>query len=252
MAETNLNQSHAFIGKGKIYMTPIKNGVKGSAFWVGVASALSFSHSVDDKKELFEHHSGKSQLWDVSAGTKKTSVSLTIQERRDDAMRAALQATVETVAAATVTGELLNIQEAGEMGFLKHGNASTIVIKDSASTAKTLAEGTDYAVDKAYGRIELLKGGFTAPLKVDYGYGAAKVTKPMTDDVDYYELRLDGINTVGQQGRQITTAYRVKLDPADTYDLINDDFAEMQIEGECLFDEAQGSTYEVVNLGAIA
>ncbi len=235
----NLNQSHAFIGKGKIFMTPVKNGVKGSAFWVGVASALSFSHSVDDKKELFEHHSGNTQLWDVSEGKKKTSISLTIQERRDDAMRAALQARVETVAASTAVDELHSYGEnIGDMFFLKHGNVSDVVITDSA--AGPLAVDIDYTLDAAYGRIEMITGGHTAPLKVGYGYGAEKVTKPMTDDVDYYEVRLDGINTVGQQGRQITTAYRVKLDPADTYDLINEDFAEMQIDGECLFDEVEG------------
>ncbi|MFP3408983.1 hypothetical protein SB757_30680, partial [Pseudomonas sp. SIMBA_065] len=87
----------------------------------GVASALSFSHAVEDKQELYEHHSGNSQLWDVSEGKKKTSISLTIQERRDDAMRAALQATVETVAAATVEGESHNVGEIGDMTFLKHG-----------------------------------------------------------------------------------------------------------------------------------
>lgn len=242
----NLNQSHAFIGKGKIYMTPVKDGVKQSAFWVGVASAMAFSHSVDGKQELFENHSGNNQLWDVSEGTKKTSVSLTIQERRDDAMRAALQATVETVAAATVTGESHNVGEIGDMTFLKHGNVSDVAITDAADGP--LVEGTDYTVDADYGRVELLTGGHTAPLAIDYGYGESKVTKPMTDDVDYYEVRLDGINTVGQQGRQITTAYRVKLDPADTYDLINENFAEMSIEGECLFDEDAGATYQVVNL----
>ena len=168
MAE-NLNQSHAFIGKGKIYMTPVKNGVKQSAFWVGVASAMSFSHSVEDKQELFEHHSGNSQLWDVSEGKKKTSVSLTIQERRDDAMRAALQATVETVTAATVTGESHNVGEIGDMTFLKHGNVSDVAITDAADGP--LVEGTDYTVDADYGRVELLTGGHTAPLAIDYGYG---------------------------------------------------------------------------------
>lgn len=245
----NLNQSHAFIGKGKIYMTPVKNGVKGSAFWVGVASAFAFNHSVDDKKELFEHHSGNSQLWDVSEGKKKTSLSLTIQERRDAAMRAALQATIETVTADTIAAESHNISETGDMTFLKHGKVSEVVITDSTpASGQPLVVDIDYTVDADYGRIELITGGHVAPLLIDYGYGEAKVTKPMTDDVDYYEVRLDGINTVGQQGRQITTAYRVKLDPADTYDLINEDFAEMQIEGECLFDEARGATYEVVNL----
>lgn len=241
MAE-NLNQSHAFIGKGKIFMTPITGAVRGKPFWVGVASALSFAHSVEDEKELIEHHSGTNQVWDVSAGTKKTTVSLTIQERRLEAMRAALQATVETVATGSVTAEEHVVDAIGDIVFLKHSNITVTTITDSASAG--LVEGTDYKIDKQYGRIEILKAGLTG-IKAGYTYGEATVMKPMTDNVDFYELRIDGMNTVGQKDKQIVTAYRVKLNPSDAYDLINDDFAEMQIEGTALFDEARNAAYEI-------
>ena len=241
MAE-NLNQSHAFIGKGKIYLTPITGAIRGKPFWVGVASALSFAHSVEDEKELIEHHSGTNQVWDVSAGTKKTTVSLTIQERRKEAMRAALQATVETVATGSVTAEEHVVDAIGDIVFLKHSNITVTTITDSASAG--LVEGTDYKIDKQYGRIEILKAGLTG-IKVGYTYGEATVMKPMTDNVDFYELRIDGMNTVGQKDKQIVTAYRVKLNPSDAYDLINDDFAEMQIEGTALFDEARNAAYEI-------
>ena len=245
MAE-NLNQSHAFIGKGKIYLTPITGAIRGKPFWVGVASALSFAHSVEDEKELIEHHSGTNQVWDVSAGTKKTTLSLTIQERRKEAMRAALQATVETVATGSVTAEEHVVDAIGDIAFLKHSNVSVVTITDSTTaTPKTLVEDTDYKIDEQYGRIEMLKDGFTSPIKVGYSYGAATVMKPMTDSVDFYELRVDGLNTVGQKDKQIVTAYRVKLNPSDAYDLINDDFAEMQIEGTALFDEARNAAYEI-------
>ena len=239
----NLNQSHAFIGKGKIYMTPITGAVRGKPFWVGVASALSFAHSVEDEKELIEHHSGTNQVWDVSAGTKKTTVSLTIQERRLEAMRAALQATVETVATGSVTAEEHVVDAIGDIAFLKHSDVSVVTVTDGGSGS--LVEGTDYKLDAKYGRIEMLTDGHTSPIKVGYTYGAATVMKPMTDSVDFYELRIDGMNTVGQKDKQIVTAYRVKLNPSDAYDLINDDFSEMQIEGTALFDEARNAAYEI-------
>ena len=241
MAE-NLNQSHAFIGKGKIFMTPITGAVRGKPFWVGVASALSFAHSVEDEKELTEYHSGTNQIWDKSPGTKKTTVSLTIQERRLEAMRAALQATVETVETGSVVAEEHVVDAVGDIAFLKHSNITVTTVTDSADGA--LEEGTDYKIDKQYGRIEILKAGLTG-IKVGYTYGEATVMKPMTDNVDFYELRIDGMNTVGQKDKQIVTAYRVKLNPSDAYDLINDDFAEMQIEGTALFDEARNAAYEI-------
>lgn len=244
MAE-NLNQSHAFIGKGKIFMTPITGAVRGKPFWVGVASALSFAHSIEDEKELIEHHSGTNQVWDVSAGTKKTTVSLTIQERRLEAMRAALQATVETVVTGSVVAEEHTVDAIGDYAFLKYSQVSIVTVTDSATTPVSLVEGTDYKIDAEYGRIEMLTDGHTSPIKVGYSYGAATVMKPMTDSVDFYELRIDGMNTVGQKDKQIVTAYRVKLNPADAYDLINDDFAEMQIEGTALFDESRNAAYEI-------
>lgn len=241
MAE-NLNQSHAFIGKGKIYLTPITGAIRGKPFWVGVASALSFAHSVEDEKELTEYHSGTNQIWDKSPGTKKTTVSLTIQERRKEAMRAALQATVETVATGSVTAEEHVVDAIGDIAFLKHSNVTVTTVTDSASVA--LVEGTEYKIDKQYGRVEILKAGLTG-IKVGYTYGEATIMKPMTDNVDFYELRVDGLNTVGQKDKQVVTAYRVKLNPSDAYDLINDDFAEMQIEGTVLFDEARNAAYEI-------
>lgn len=241
MAE-NLNQSHAFIGKGKIFMTPITGAVRGKPFWVGVASALSFAHSVEDEKELIEHHSGTNQVWDVSAGTKKTTVSLTIRERRLEAMRAALQATVETVATGSVVAEEHAVDAVGDIAFLKHSNVTVTTVTDSADGP--MSEGADYKIDKQYGRIEILKAGLTG-IKVGYTYGEATVMKPMTDNVDFYELRIDGMNTVGQKDKQIVTAYRVKLNPSDAYDLITDDFSEMQIKGTALFDEARNAAYEI-------
>lgn len=223
-------------------MTPITGAVRGKPFWVGVASALSFAHSVEDEKELIEHHSGTNQVWDVSAGTKKTTVSLTIQERRLEAMRAALQATVETVATGSVVAEEHAVDAVGDIAFLKHSNVTVTTVTDSADGP--MSEGTDYKIDKQYGRIEILKAGLTG-IKAGYTYGEATVMKPMTDNVDFYELRIDGMNTVGQKDKQIVTAYRVKLNPSDAYDLINDDFAEMQIEGTALFDEARNAAYEI-------
>lgn len=244
-------QSHAFIGNGKVYFTPVRAGVMGKPFWVGVASAASFSHSVEDEKELKEYHSGKSQIWDKDDGSKKTTFSITLNERRLEAMKAALQATETQIATGTVTGESHAVSEVGDIIFLKHKNVTTITsFKDSTTvTPLDLVEGVDYTIDKKYGTIELLeKQTLKSPLIIAYSYGAATKLKPMTDDVDYYQIRIDGLNKVGQKGKQVVTAYQSKLKPADAYDLISDDFAEMTIEADLLYDEDEEGTYEIVKL----
>ena len=70
----------------------------------------------------------------------------------------------------------------------------------------------------------------------------------MTADVEYYRIRVDGLNKVGQKDKQVVTAYRAKLSPADTLDLISDDFSEMTLEADLMYDEAEEATYEIVKL----
>lgn len=243
-------QSEAFIGNGKVYLTPVKAGVMGAPFWVGVASAASFSHSIEDEKEMKEYHSGQSQVWDKDDGTKKTMLSITLNERRLEAMKAALQATETKVTLGTVTGEVHTVAAIGDVAFLQYKNTSDVVITDSTPTApQPLSEGIDYSIDKEFGTIEILNvASLVQPLVISYSYGAATKLKPMTDDVDYYQVRIDGLNKVGRKDKQVVTAYRAKLEPADTYDLISDDFSAMTIEASLMFDEAEGAPYEIVKL----
>lgn len=243
-------QSHAFIGNGKVYFTPVKGGVEGKPFWVGVANAASFSHSVEDEKELIEYHSGKNQTWDKDDGKKSTTFSITLNERRPKPMQAALQATVTEVATGTVASEEHTVDAIGDIIFLKHKNVSDVVITDSTDASpQALIKGVDYTIDEQYGAIEMVHTKtIKSPIKVAYSYGTATVMKPMTDDVDYYRIRVDGLNKVGQKDKQVVTAYRAKLSPADTLDLISDDFSEMTLEADLMYDEAEDATYEIVKL----
>lgn len=243
-------QSHAFIGNGKVYFTAVKNGVEGKPFWVGVASAAAFNHSVEDEKELKEYHSGKNQTWDQYDGDKSATFGLTLSERRLEAMQAALQATVTEVATGSVAEEEHDVDAIGDILFLKYKNVSDVVITDSTtSTPLALVEGIDYTIDEKYGTIEMTHvQTITSPIKVAYSYGTATIMKPMTDDVDYYRIRVNGLNKVGQKDKQVVTAYRAKLSPADAYDLIGDDFSEMELEADLMYDEAEEAMYEIVKL----
>ncbi len=242
-------QSHAFIGNGKVYFTAVKNGVEGKPFWVGVASAAAFNHSVENESELKEYHSGKNQTWDKSDGDKSATFSLTLSERRVEPMQAALQAKVTEVATGTVASEEHEIDAIGDIVFLKYKNVSDVVITDSTPTPLALVEGIDYTIDEKYGTLEMTHvQTITSPIKVAYSYGTATVMKPMTDDVDYYRIRVNGLNKAGQKDKQVVTAYRAKLSPADAYDLIGDDFSEMELEADLLYDEAEEAMYEIVKL----
>lgn len=244
------NQSHAFMGNGKVYLTPVKDGVVGKTFWVGVASAAAFNNSVENDADLKEYHTGKNQTWDSYDGDKSTTMSITLSERRPAMLAAALQATSTAVAVGTVTDEEHTVDAIGDILFLKYKNVSNVVITDStAVTPLALVEGIDYTLDATYGTIEMTHvQTLVSPLKVAYSYGESSILKPMTDDVDYYRIRVDGLNKVGQKDKQVVTAYRAKLSPAETFDLINEEFASMDITAKLLFDTDENATYEIVSL----
>lgn len=243
-------QSEAFIGNGKVYLTPVIGGVEGKPFWVGVASAAAFNHTIEDEKEQKEYHTGASQVWDKYEGDKKSMLAFTLNERRLEALKAALQATETEVALGTVAAETHAFDEVGDIIFLDNKNVSALVIKDSTTgTPLDLVEGIDYIVDNEFGTLEMIHvQTLVSPITVAYSHGTAIKLKPMTNNVDYYRVRIDGLNKVGRKDKQVVTAYRARLKPADTYDLISDDFSAMSIEADLLFDEAEGAAYEIVRL----
>lgn len=244
------NQSHAFVGNGKVYLTPVTGGVEGGAFWVGVAIAATIDQSVEDKKTMKEMHTGRVGDWDSIDGGTKTTMKITLNERREKAVKAALQATETVVPTGTVVAELHSVASADDMFFLKHKNASAVVITDSTpTTPQPLVAGVDYKVDEKYGTVEMINlGSLIQPLKVSYSYGETTEIKPMTDNVDYYKIRVNGLNRAGQKGKQVIEAFQGKLDPVSTLELISDDFTTMELEADLLIDENEDAPYKITNL----
>jgi hypothetical protein len=234
-------KSEAFIGRGEVHLTPVVGGIEQETFWVGVASAQTFNHEVGDKKEMYEYHEREQVLWDSSKGKTKTTMTLTIDERRKEAMSAALRAKVTEVAEKTVTDEEYN--PPGKLFFLNNRKLSDFTLIDGAGAP--LAEDVDFEVDTVYGQVRLLKENVELPVKASYSSGKTEKMMPATDNVDYYIVRTKGFNTVGDEGDHLVTAYKYKMDIASALDLIGDDFTSVQVTGECLFDVAKGGVYEI-------
>lgn len=241
---TQKTQSQAFVGKGKIYFTPVVNGVEQQEYWVGVADKQEFKTNVSGQKELYEAHTGNDNLWDKTKGQTKTTVEINLKERRKDALAAALRATISEKVAGTVTAETVQNAVTGQTYRLQNLNATNIVITDSLNQPAVL--GTNYVIDDAkFGRLTFKDlQGLTLPLKIAYSYGGSTKFSPMTTNVDYYIVRTEGLNTVGGKEEFIVTAHQVLFDPADAFDLINNDFADLKLKGDCLSSEEHPSPYE--------
>lgn len=246
-----MNESQApdtFIGNGPVYMARIENGVVGKLFWVGDASVLSFAHEVSDKKEHYESFTGNQQLYDSTGGKKKTTMSLTMHERKKETLRVVLQAQVEEVAGSTDQVVLSrNDIEAGDIWSLATMGISSVEITDSTEAeAKVLEVDTHYKINE-FGLVEIvaLPEGATLPLSAKITHPGKTVFKPMTDTVEGYYLEYHCTNTAGKKETSLVKTYRLNPDPASAFDLINEDFSELALEGECLYDAAAGAPYTV-------
>lgn len=112
-----------------------------------------------------------------------------------------------------------------------------IVLEDSLSAAMT--EGEDFAVDYETGTVWALEGWSGASLPdtctVTYTHkGYPKVSGFTQTNVERY-LRFEGINTVNGD-RVVVDLFRAQFDPAQSFPLINDEVAQLQITGNVLRD----------------
>lgn len=237
------NSSHAFIGKGKVFMQAVIDGVKQPEFWVGVVDKEEFKTSVTDQKELYESHTGNDNLWDKTGGKKKTTVEISLQERRKEALIIALQADVKETTSGTATDEKIDSAIKNQNVRLANINVSNVVLTDSSS--QPLVEGVDYKLDSAkFGRLVFLRDVSDTPITASYSYGAVTKYKPFTKNIDYVTIRTEGLNTAGQKEDYMVTAFEVLLDPADAFALINSDFNSITLTGDCRVSEEHGTPYE--------
>lgn len=138
------------------------------------------------------------------------------------------------VVGSTVVGEAVTAYKGGLIK-LAHLNPSTVVLKKSAVT---IAAAGNYEV-----RPEGLFVLDTATditdadaLTVDYAYGGYDVIEALTQAAPTLEMLFAGVNEAMDGATNTVELYRVRTGALKSWGLINDDFAELDIEGEVLLD----------------
>jgi hypothetical protein len=197
-----------------------------------------------EEKELKESRTGQGgtlkKLTIGKSGTVK--IKLTSFDKRTLAL--ALYGEGLDVAGSTVTDEPIVNAVAGGSYPLKGQNLSAFsTLKDSAGTPKTLAKDTDYTVDLAYGRINILETANTAtltlPLKATYTTQTVENVTMFTKAPPERFLRLEGVNVADDGKKVLTELYKVSFTPLKNLSLITDDFGELELEGTLLLDDAR-------------
>ena len=228
-----------FSGQGKLFIASrLSSGLPGPLRFLGNVPELK----IGLKTEKLEHKESTSgqRLTDLSLITgKSSSIEFPLEDFSQDNLALALFGNKSSIAASTVTAEVMPTAAVGDYLRLRYGKVSAVVVKDSAGTPATLTLGTDYSINSAdHGSIKILNlGAFTQPFKVDYSYALqANVGMFQAAAVDRW-LRFEGLNTANELKPVLVELYKVSLDPLSELALIGDNLTKLTLSGAALYDD---------------
>ncbi len=118
----------------------------------------------------------------------------------------------------------------------------------AVATATTSATGVnasvlfDYEINLKTGIIEIDKNSAINDgqlLKANYAAGASQKMAAFTETNKEVTLLFEGLNTAEEDAPVLITVYKVRLDPADSWQAISDDWTKFTIKGTVLYDSLQ-------------
>lgn len=251
-----------FRGQGKVYIGNRDTlGNPQNLRWVGDCNTLNLGFALD-YIEVKESWSGQAQTALKVPKSKSTTLNFTLLEATPANLAQALYGTSYTVtASAPIVDEVLGGTPAitslavGMVFVAAKRNGSTISVKDSTGTAKTLVVDVNYSVEPNSMTIEVLDvttgGPYVGPLKVSYTPGAdSEIAMFNTAAVDKF-MRFVGMN-MADSGKYVTVdLYKCNIDPAKEISFIGEDIARFELGGAALIDSLKPSSATLGQFGAI-
>ncbi|CAG2149421.1 MULTISPECIES: phage tail tube protein [Burkholderiaceae] len=244
-----------FSGQGRVYI-----GARDAA---GNPQGLNFVGNVPELKvslsvETLEHQESTSgqRLTDLQLiKTKKGEFACTLEELIAVNLSLALYGTTVEQTSGTVTSEALpNPVIAGSLYLLAKQNVSSVVVKDSSATPKTLP-AVQYSLNAKHGSLSITDkttgGPFVEPFKVDYAYGAAQSTALFTQPLPERWVRFEGLNTADSNREVVIDLYRVAINPAKELSIITEELLKFELSGQVLADTQKSATGDLGQFGRI-
>ncbi|EKF9276377.1 hypothetical protein O1B68_002118 [Vibrio cholerae] len=244
-----------FSGQGRVYIgARDTNGNPQGLSFVGNVPELKVSLSV----ETLEHQESTSgqRLTDLQLiKTKKGEFSCTLEELIAVNLGLALYGTTTDQVSGTVTNETLATPMAtGSLYLLAKQNVSSVVIKDSSPTPKTLP-ASQYQLNAKHGSVlinDITTGGpYVEPFKADYAYGPAQSTAMFTQPLPERWIRFEGLNTADSNREVVIDLYRVAINPAKELSVITDELLKFELSGQVLADTLKPAAGDLGQFGRI-
>ena len=248
-----------FSFQGKCYIgTKDGSGQPNELYYVGNAPevVISFETETIDHKES----TSCSRLTDLQLETEqRVNLRVVLEELLPKNLQLALRSTLVAVSGSTVTNEQIGpdtglVTTYTPYGRTKFADISSVTLKDSATPiANTLVADTDYSIVSAdYGLIKWLSvAGDTQPYLINYTY-ASQTIYPFfnTAQLSYYVV-FDLCNTADSNAKFRLELYKVQLQPANEFAIINDEVGRLELDGAALYDSDLGADSNFGNFGRL-
>lgn len=250
-----------FSGQGSVLIAT-KNATTGDAEGfvpVGNVSALTLGIETT----VFEHKESCSGTRGVDKQITqevKVNVSMTLESLNKENLSLAMYGTDSIIAAGSVTDEA-GVAKLGKWIPFDFINVSTVVVTNTGA-AITYVLGDNYDEDLAGGQIYLYTTAEQTAagaadtivedqvLEFDYSHTAQdKIEGVTSSSAPERWLRFVGLNTADGDKPVTVDIYKLSVQPLAELALINEELAEMTVEGAALTDNTRstGSTYFTVN-----
>lgn len=231
MAENCATCDYSYIGKGKVYLGALTNGVlSGGLFPVGNVSELTISPSVNERRLL--------NYMDASGGncatsTKIESVNLSMTAWNFCPRNLALLSggTHTDSTGAAITGETHVAYLGGLLSFNEMYDKTVAPVISAGGTP--LVADTDYELTETGA---IIKNGIADGDTVTVSYTSVDSfsIQSLTDLGKEFMVVFEGLNEATSGKRAKVTAFRFKPTPGESIPWISDDFASSTLSGELL------------------
>ena len=234
--------SQGFSGVGQVSLhARTVGGAKGIGRLMGNCPRLQIKQEPRTVERNESMTTSRSPLRRMTQAT-QASIELVTDEFNKRNFALATRARIDEVAAdavTTINHEFPSGAAVGDVLAVPHRNINTLVVTDSTGSPKTLVAGTNYTVDLFSGHITLIDltagGPFVQPFEAAYKQGAVTVLSGLAVPDTELWLCLNGVNAdTGQPG--VLDCYRVRFDPAQVLDFINNEYQDFTLTGSVLLD----------------
>jgi hypothetical protein len=172
------------------------------------------------------------------------TVAITTDDFKESNMELATYGTGSQIAGSSVTNEVVldSTPVVGERYALNTtGRVSAATLDHSGGAINTAF----YTIDASGVIVFTDVTGLSGPITADYTIAAARQVGVFKTSAPEIHIRLDGLNTATAVGsdfeRTIVDVFKTRLDPAENFGLINDEFGTLVLNGSALTDTTKAA-----------